>query len=710
MRKEYELWLDESGQFINEKELKSRNRKPSLVGGFLVEKHMVDQIPFEEMIDSARNHAMDLGNLDKQNYILPILERMQTEYGARQVFFENAEYAEGRTGRQLYLRILAEGLLQLMQLLNAQYESVSLSVIIARRRDVQAEIGSQEILSDEYVRMLRLLMDKKKREHRILLHESSTLEFLITPAHLENKLQLADFACNTRLTRDSAAFCKVRDRVSKVQENAYIFTLTEITSENYISRSLADGYISDAIMELYTSKDNLDHKKILDLIVQRVKNTNYRLVKSQLKQCASDIFAYTAKEDDYEVGEAFLKKIAEELIPELEKENQPYQDMHFAVLLQLADMYLREGDILAAGDVIRKCRSVHENMGNQLEDIFSYYQLLEKEALLAIKEFDFEQGRRLMEKVCGIFTKLMDFMQTDEMVSRRFHMLQSEYLGDALCMQIYAMLFLQRSNPELYPELCQLSDLALRQYPNTEGELERHRQYRSHIELEQGNYESALRWLYKAKCFYEEELTEESMIQFLNLVCDTEAEVSCKYYLMYYLLIVCECKIHKHSQAEVMFRALQKQERLLKIAEIRLPKANNLQEVDISAVQSDSTKILYHPQEIIFWKYATYLSLNGCEPFAIKYYEKAAEICFKRKEYLTGYMTGIGIEAERISCLFQMKKSSDAMMAYHVLKGRIEELEKEILPAGMKLFCQKVANRMQPNRGTMWEISRMITY
>lgn len=38
MKKTYELWLDESGQFINERELKENNKKPSLVGGFLVEK------------------------------------------------------------------------------------------------------------------------------------------------------------------------------------------------------------------------------------------------------------------------------------------------------------------------------------------------------------------------------------------------------------------------------------------------------------------------------------------------------------------------------------------------------------------------------------------------------------------------------------------------------------------------------------------------
>ena len=309
MHKEYELWLDESGQFIKESELKNKNKKPSLVGGFLVEKKIANTIPYTVLIDNTRNHAMNLSSMDKANYVLPILETMQTMYGAKQVFFENADYLDETSGRQLYLRILAEGLLQLMQKLNAQNESIELDVIIAQRQDVTAVASNRRILSTEYLNMLKVLMEKKKREHRIFLHENSVLKFQVKPAHLEHKLQLADFVCNTRLTRDSNAFANVRDRVRLLQEDAYLFTLSEITSVNYISRSLADGYISDAIMELYTTKDEINHEEMLDLIMRRMDDTNYRLVKSQMKQCVADITAFAAKEDDYEIGEAFLKNV-----------------------------------------------------------------------------------------------------------------------------------------------------------------------------------------------------------------------------------------------------------------------------------------------------------------------------------------------------------------------------------------------------------------
>lgn len=201
------------------------------------------------------------------------------------------------------------------------------------------------------------------------------------------------------------------------------------------------------------------------------------------------------------------------------------------------------------------------------------------------------------------------------------------------------------------------------------------------------------------------------MVNFLNLVCDTETEVSCKYYLMYYLLILCECKVKKHPQAESMYRALQKQERMLNVAGIRSEKEEEgMQEVDISAVQADSTSVLYHPQEVLFWKYASYLNLNEYEPFALKYYERAVRTCFAKKEYLTMYLTGLGIEAERISCLFKMKRKSQAVEAYHGLVKRVEELERQELPEGTKRFLQEFSAELQPDQEAMWKASRRVTY
>lgn len=213
MNKNFELWLDESGDFENQHELEGTTRKPSLIGGFLVEEEVANKIDFEGLIDSNRNHAMELEEDDKKNYVLPVLQRMKSEYNAAQVFFENQEYHDEATSRQLYLSMMAEGILQLLQRLNARYESVGLRVTIAQRQDVTAEAGNQRIRENEYKKALEYCIKRKQRERRAMLHPDCEVSFEICRASDSMRLQLADFACNTRLTRDSHAFKDVRSEV-----------------------------------------------------------------------------------------------------------------------------------------------------------------------------------------------------------------------------------------------------------------------------------------------------------------------------------------------------------------------------------------------------------------------------------------------------------------------------------------------------------------
>jgi GTP-binding protein EngB required for normal cell division len=233
---------------------------------------------------------------------------------------------------------------------------------------------------------------------------------------------------------------------------------------------------------------------------------------------------------------------------------------------------------MSARRTLETCRNVQKELGDCLEEVFSYYQLQEKEALLAINEFGFEHGSKIMKETCHSFRTILEAVERDEFLKLRFPDIRSEYLGDALCMLLYAEMFLQRTHPERYPKLCELSDLALKQYPDEEGELERHRQYRSRIEAEQGNYRSALLWLILAKTerlegngvpAEDSPISEDTIEQFLDMVCNTEPKISCQYYLMYYLLIMAEAANVGDPFADLMHRVLLKQERLCSISELK---------------------------------------------------------------------------------------------------------------------------------------------
>lgn len=243
-------------------------------------------------------------------------------------------------------------------------------------------------------------------------------------------------------------------------------------------------------------------------------------------------------------------------------------------------------------------------------------------------------------------------------------------------MWIYAMLFLQRENPDSYEKMCELSDMAMQQYPPVEGELERHRQYRSRMEAEHGDYENALKWLLRSELYEEKELTEENIRDFLDRVAEAEDETGCLYHLMYYLLIMSAAKEAGNALADRMYKVLDKQKKLLVIAGLQIEKNTHAyqNEVNMDAVKKADTGIMYHPLEIICWKYASYLQMAGKRTEALKYYMRAQDICFKNKNYQSLYITGIGIMAEQTACLEEMENHDEAWKKYTETKEKIQQL------------------------------------
>ena len=210
MKEKYVLWLDESGDFADEGK-KAKNRlQGSLVGGFLIKEADADRVREAlnagKILDSSRdNHAMTMTCQDKIGYVLPVLDKMRSEYNAIQVIFENRKYEEGNkvTGRSqsedLYLRIIAGGVLRLLRHLDSIYESVTLDVLIAHRMDG----GIRGSGIEDYKEYIRRVIEEKRKEGNIKLKKDTDLKIRLDYAASNQMLQLADFVCNTRLTRNS---------------------------------------------------------------------------------------------------------------------------------------------------------------------------------------------------------------------------------------------------------------------------------------------------------------------------------------------------------------------------------------------------------------------------------------------------------------------------------------------------------------------------
>lgn len=720
MKKHFELWLDESGKFNNEAEQKAKKMNPSLVGGILVEKTLADQLELDQLLDEDKIHATEMKNEVKRDYVLPILEELQ-EKGATEVFFENLSYKDADTSKQLYLDICAEGLLQLLSKLDAMYESVQLDVIIAQRQDVHGK-SKVRINEEEYIDNLRKRINRKQALRRIYFDSDTSIQFLIDSAYRAKKLMIADFVCNTRITRDSAAYSTVRDRVRNLHRKAFIFSLSERTTENFVRLSLNRNNVSDAIFELYTTIDTIPEDKqeeLIETIVANLKNASYRIVKSQLKQCASDLYSHAQTQDDYHILELLYEKLKSQLILRFEEEGIPCDKFKFHVLMNLSDAYLREGSIIRARKTVTECAEVQKKMSDSLEDLSGYHQLLEKQALLYIDEFDYDQAVKLMEEAGDMYCRLMDTLMDINIVKKQFSSMRSEYYGDILCMMIYAMMFQQRRQPELYEKLCQLSDLAMKQYPNHIGELERHLQYRSHIEMEAGNYEKAVFYLFESVPYSSTIIDKISLIAFLNKVCNTHQTIGCQYYLMYYLLIMAEAKIHKEDKlADQMFEALQEQKILMKYGELNQTEESNYTQINIQNVSAKKSGRKYHPLEVIQWKYATYLMLSGKYSMADAKYSKAISLCFSGADFETMKITGLGIHAEKIYALVKNQENKQAKEELEELRKRCASILKLSLTDATRKYVEeielKIKEASQPGQPihaeSLWEASRLITY
>ena len=707
---EYELWLDESGDFQEEKAKKYRNKNASLVGGILIKKEDADRMVLTDLIDENRNHAMLLAESDKVDYILPILEKIRDEYNAKEVFFENKDYEEGENNRQLYLRIIAEGILQLLLRLNATNESVRLRVTIARRQDVRATGGMPSVIADrEYVNELKECINHKKADRKIILNEDTSLDFTIKIADRTMELQLADFACNTRYTRQCMALSAVADRVEKLHDEEFIFSMTEESASNAIMRSLVQGNMGKAVIDVFTLSSVDDREKNLKIVFERINKSSYSTVKVQIKQVMDDISAYIALEDDFELGENFLIRILSEFIPRLADAGHNYDEFKFGMLLHLAHMYLLEGDIIAAKNTLIECESTFKNIDSRLEDVLPYLRLKKLWALYYQKSFQYEKAEALLESMINSMKKLTMSVNRNVLLREVFVGTKTENIGEAIRMLIVTKILANKDLP--YKKMCKLSDTAMKQYPCNEGELVKQRQCRCIIELRNGHYENAILYLIRAEIPDTDECSKENIIRFLDSVSDTEVKISSLYYLMYYMIIMENAQKSSSKLGQIMYEALTEQGRLLGLVTKKGALDWHVNSVNLLEAQKPKRGVRYHPLEIIYLKYASYLHELGDEDSkknARDYLRKAVDICLNYEDYLAMRITGIGMTAKLVEILLADGKNREAEENIRKISDEVIKILGEDIEDETRAFVETLKELLDAKRYD--ELIGCITY
>lgn len=772
--KEFELWLDESGDFMPQSQTDMRH-SPSLVGGILSRKGSIQQadlsaIVSQGIIDPYDAHGMNFTNALKRQIILPALEVVVSR-GARLVYFENRERIANDSHRELYLRLLASGITQLTQMLAAAYGEISLYIVIAEKGIPQYDLTAEEVadhpvspgyhtalLHEQEIRSeLEHYIHEEWREGRFDTQSRCRLSFDIRDARNDLRLKLADYASNARLTRRSAAFSgEWHNRLAALFDDEYFFSAYVVTAENEINLLLAAGNLGTALSRLYLARGITNHAELLERILHRFRIASYRVGKLQLRQFTDDIVAYSAYETDFEEVEGTLRQILAELLHTDHRSAVAYQDdqCEYRLRLALSDMYLREGDLLAARDELSLLRKVVSQMNYRLEHLPYLYGYIDKQALYYINCMEYQKAIDTISQSVDAIEQLQVQVLENEYLARFYEpggaligqregTLHSECLGDALCMKIYAEMFLMRSHPEIYERVVADTEEALAQY-EYQGELERNQQYRAHIEMSHGDYRTALLWLLRT-CGVELQPAEDIIprcMQYLEKAM-TEDPLSRTYYLMYYVELLYEAERGGVSAfADSMYEAIIRSAAVYRFfftnangTEYHAAQGNSVISGDVIDNATHDETQLYHPVEIVWWKWGAYLCRRQIDQEkGMRFLSQSVRMCNQRtnqSRYLTVQVIGLGVLLEQISlCISEWMMNSnsprrreltkDVRRMISDLSNNSQQLNQIKAPGAMGDYIEQVylyANRLldtesytEQIRAGADDLSRMVAY
>lgn len=654
MYKNYELWLDESGNFENQKNM---DRNPSLVGGILIEKENINYNAIENYFKEKDSHACEIkGN--KSQTVMPALKWIQ-EQGAHFVCFENKERVEESSGRALYMRIFTSGIIQLLRELSSEGEGFSLNILAALRIDIHAEREAR-IPDDEYLKTMEEYVRSAVKHRMLDLHPDTVVNIVIASARVEAKLQFADFVCNARLTRNSRGFSD-EDRVvlSSLYEEKYIFSVNENVTLGMIDTYLSEHRYASALLELYTTREQVDYLSVSQKIIERLCHASYKVTQVHLQSFLKDLQRFITMERDFEYSERRLLWITEKLVPHMKEKQIPFlQEFEFDICLYLTELYLQEGDILNAIHPLMQLKATAREMNHKLEHIIRQYQRIQIEAIYDIKCFDAGSAEVKMKMLVEFVENIMILVADENIVRENLtENMQSQYLGNALCLKLLAQIQFQREQPQLYDSMRKDSDTALLQY-RYPGELERNLLLRAHFETEHKDFEEALDDLLKSALIQTEERSETQIYAYLEHAANVKL-LDRSYFLLYYCELMSEALTSGNSElSHLLHRTLVSHKEIWTFLINSRPESAQLERVDyrkerehdniLQNILEKEAVPFYHPMELVYWKLATYHALSGNQKASIKWYDRAVKTCYLCSDYLVLRIEGLGILCDRL--------------------------------------------------------------
>lgn len=677
MRK-FELWLDESGDFENDNRKTGAGVNPSLIGGLLIENNTFPDSFINAILpESGTYHSVDEN--DQLDRFRLIDEKLFKNAANRIVVFSNQERIMVLDNNLTYLNIISEGILQLIKRLKAQYGEISLKAIIANRVNTTTGLDpSQSVVPvDEYVNRLSEKLIIGGAENAI---SNKEWELTTSSARKDKRLMLADIICNTFYTRYrkrkfSESEQEYIESIYTDENKTLIFTVFESILEKNFKNNLIENRIGEAVASICLSNNAEALDRCFSLLKLNFLTCGVHDITFQYEFIKAYIDYHISVVRDFDQCKIFLNNLLVYYIPLLEENENAIKGSYAQKLALDIKFYLytvqtHVGNVKAADELENECENLLKEIPNSFENVSYKLKFKTRKITNLINAFEFDAALTSTDKQIQACRDIKTVLDLTSQESENHY----DELAKTLGTRVQIVSFLLRNKPDLYQSGVENSDEAINEFTES-VDIQRQFLYRVQLETEHGSYDLALDFLKKAAGVNISASIKELW---------QKMESGKIFGVNAYIRLMAEAD--RWDTAEEMYKLLSNAGYIQRLSE-----------------QGQ----IYHPVEIIFWKYAYYCAKHGMISAAIKSYAQAIEISFAEED-ITLNIIGLGIYMEELSVLIvnQKKDFASAKKQFNRKWMRVQELDyKGILP---KVFGD--INMQSEDADYFRKLSRRITY
>lgn len=676
--RQFELWLDESGDFENDAKKTARSDSPSLVGGLLIENHSFPSSYIQTILpEDGTYHSVE--QHDQLDRFRLIEDRLFRGHENRIVIFSNEERIQILNNNLTYLNVITEGILQLIKMLKAWYGEVHLHVVIANRVNTTTGLNAAQsvVPTDEYIMRLRERLLINGLEEAITENE---WELENQSARKDKRLMLSDIICNTIFTRKRSKKFNAQERayieeIYADSDKTWIFTVLESVMEKLFRHNLMENRIGEAVAEICLSGDTRMLERCFSTLAANYLACGIHDIRFHYQFIVAYIEYYINVVREFDLCIRLLNNLLQFYIPILsgadKRSSILAEHLELDIKFYLVTVYTHKGDIREANVLIAECESLVAALPASMDTIDYRLRFETRRIVNLINSFDYEEALACVDKQVERCREIKDLMS---LIANEENTYYDEF-AKALGTRVQIKMYLLRKNPELYASAAEDSDQAINAF-TAEDDKRRQYSYRVQLETEHRDWDEALRYLRLSLG-----LPYDADVKMIWRAAVKEGSFA----VSAYVRLMAEAP-DMWTHAGEMYKAVTNSEYLS----------------DLNSHVSH-----YHPMEIVLWKLGMYYAQHGQIKAALRYYDAASEIC-KSDTDMTLNIIGAGTEFERYG--IAMKEQTEDAAAYGCrLQKRLADLRQSCNQDILDSVFGKV-NWESKNPEYYYALGRRITY